>query len=613
MKDTAPGWGQGGLLQLVIEVAREAGDLIRAELERPGGPRGPLGKCPVDDTAEVLIRDRLRAEYPDWQFFGEETGTTGEASEFHWLVDPHDGTSAFQRGHRGSAVSIALLRGEQLVLGVVHAPCPPVGEGDLIAWAEGLPVTRNGEVVDRAWPAELGRYDVVLVSQDADQKPTANAELVAPARFLGVPSVAYRLALTAVGEGEAAVSVAGTADYDFAAAHAIVKAVGGLVVDAHGNEPRYAASGGAVVHSGGLLVGGAPEVVRALVQRPWSKVRAGRREDVPFVRPTGDRVQKAGPRLDRAQGILLGQLIGDALGAQVEFENAGQIAARFPDGVRALRDGGPFNTQAGQPTDDSEMALALARSLVRAGRVDLRDVAEAYVHWFRSDPFDMGNTVRRACAAGSRALAQGRDLAEAMRAAATPGSQANGALMRVSPLAIFTHRDVEGAVRSAIEDARLTHPSPVCLAANAAFVAALVDGLNGGHPASMTHAAALAAQGLDGAEAVLERLELAPREAPVLDAENIGWALHALQNAFFELLNAPSFEEGLVRTVGRGGDTDTNGAITGALLGAAHGAARVPLRWRRAVLSCRASAGTRRPRPTAYWPVDALQLAEALL
>ena len=73
--------------------------------------------------------------------------------------------------------------------------------------------------------------------------------------------------------------------------------------------------------------------------------------------------------LSRAQGCLLGQLIGDSLGSLVEFQRPEQIRRRFPDGVRDMADGGTWNTIAGQPTDDSEMALLLARSLVSLGKV----------------------------------------------------------------------------------------------------------------------------------------------------------------------------------------------------------------------------------------------------
>ena len=65
----------------------------------------------------------------------------------------------------------------------------------------------------------------------------------------------------------------------------------------------------------------------------------------------------------RAQGSLLGQLAGDALGSLVEFQSPNEIRRSYPDGVRELADGGTWNTIAGQPTDDSEMALLLARML----------------------------------------------------------------------------------------------------------------------------------------------------------------------------------------------------------------------------------------------------------
>jgi len=58
------------------------------------------------------------------------------------------------------------------------------------------------------------------------------------------------------------------------------------------------------------------------------------------------------------------KLAGDALGRLVEFLSAEQILQRYPDGVRELADGGTWNTIAGQPTDDSELALLLARMLL---------------------------------------------------------------------------------------------------------------------------------------------------------------------------------------------------------------------------------------------------------
>ena len=77
---------------------------------------------------------------------------------------------------------------------------------------------------------------------------------------------------------------------------------------------------------------------------------------------------------------------------------------------------------------------------------------------------------------------------------------------------------------------------------------------------------------------------------------------------------ARTVEEGLADTILRGGDTDTNAAIAGALLGAVHGREGLPRQWRSMVLSCHPVAGfAQHPRPMACWPVDVFELAERLL
>jgi len=95
-----------------------------------------------------------------------------------------------------------------------------------------------------------------------------------------------------------------------------------------------------------------------------------------------------------------------------------------------------------------------------------------------------------------------------------------------------------------------------------------------------------------------------------------GWVLIAFQNALWQLLHAPSLEEGVVDSVIRGGDTDTNAAIAGALLGAVHGLEAIPAQWRDKLLNCRPEAGmpqVRHPRPECFWPVDALYIAQCLV
>ena len=240
----------------------------------------------------------------------------------------------------------------------------------------------------------------------------------------------------------------------------------------------------------------------------------------------------------------------------------------------------------------------LARTLAK-GSFDEHQVLAAYRSWQRSAPFDIGFTTRRG-------LAGQPDLQ----------SQANGSLMRISPLGIFgAHRPAE-AVEWARADSRMTHPNPVCQDACAVFVAAIAQAISGGtDPQACYEAACQEASKPNVSPSVRECLDRAALATPDDFMTHQGWVLIALQNAFFQLLHAETLVAGLSDTIMCGGDTDTNAAIAGALLGAVYGRDAVRRSWQCALLSCRPLPGspTAHPRPMEFWPVDVLELAERLL
>jgi ADP-ribosylglycohydrolase/fructose-1,6-bisphosphatase/inositol monophosphatase family enzyme len=606
------------LLAPVADAVLQMGALLRSEFHRPGGPRGSGGKALVDAEIARLLKDRLLGLHAcGWH--DEEMPRVVSDSPDKWVVDPQDGTRAFLKGLRGSAISVALVRDGAPVLGVVFAPTAPDDRGDFFAWAENLPPMRNGEMLTpigdapafalsaeargpNLWP--LGAPDrgdlrpgrVVAFNDEAADYARSNHERIAPARFVAVPSIAYRLALAAAGEVDAGISLTSGLDpYDIAGGHAILRGVGGDLVQLDGKPVTYAPS---VWFRG--CIGGRPGTVAELVGRKLdAPARKEKRHPARPARRTASTFM-----LSRAQGALLGQLAGDALGSAVEFQKAEAIRSRHPHGVREITDGGTWNTLAGQPTDDSEMALALARSLAAEGRFNRDAVGRAYVAWGASGPFDIGGTTR----AGLSALAG--------RGRPNTGSESNGALMRVSPIGLFAARSPELAARLAAEDAALTHPNPVCVAASSAFAAAIAAGIGGADPATMLSVAVAQAGSGDAAAKVritiLQSMDVLP---PRFDGSDQGHVVIALANAFHRLYQRQDLEEALVETVGLGGDTDTNAAIAGALLGACQGRDAIPLRWRRAVLSCRAvtSPGVYHPRPKDYWPDDTMELAEAIL
>jgi ADP-ribosylglycohydrolase len=435
----------------------------------------------------------------------------------------------------------------------------------------------------------------------------------------------------------ATVSLQHLSSWDFAAGHALVRAAGGVVVDENGQEMTYTADG----QSSCLRIfGGGRAVVEELVPHAWDGISgSGFGEAAPPpsqapVRAQPGKLVHVPEVLSRAHGCLLGQIAGDALGALVEFAPADRIARVYVDGgPHRLASGGPHDVIAGQPTDDSELALLLARSVVEHDGFSQEAAAGVYAGWFHGwthsespdtcahrwcRPFDVGHTMRQALETISAADVRAGAAAVRARASANTDSQANGGLMRISPLGIWGATRDPGAVAAAARaDAQLTHPHLVCQDASAVFAVTLAAAIRQGFDPQQTYDYAVA--WIRAEDIVLPvRLALeAARQGPPANLETKqGWVLIALQNAFFQLLHAPTLEEAVVATVRRGGDTDTNAAICGALVGAVYGRDAIPGQWRRMILTCRPMPGqsmVKRPRPAMYWPADALVLTERLL
>jgi ADP-ribosyl-[dinitrogen reductase] hydrolase len=597
------------ILPAVVDLVKQAGVWLAAEFSRPDGPRfSDTNTAPIDTEIELFLREHLTALLPA-RFVGEEEGVlAAEANGYCWVVDPHDGTRAFLEGRRGSAISVGLLRRGVPILGVVYAPTSPDRGPDLIAWAEGGVITRNGAPVMIDLSArDLTPADLVFLNHGAGQRPVWSSAACASARFMPLPSIAYRLARVAVGDGIATVTLRPVNAHDIAAGHALLTAAGGVLVAEDGLEVTYGEHGDSRPFA---CFGGAPAAVAALRSRTWRGSTEPRREAK--VALTWPRVAE-GQRFDRALGCMLGMVIGDSLGSQVEFQTADTIRAAYPDGVRDLAASPVWLTLAGQPTDDSELGLTLARSLVRLGRYDPEGAAAAYGCWYASVPFDCGTTTRLAFSAASTAIAA---KAQAARNSADRASQSNGSLMRIAPIGVWA-RNPDDAAHFASEDSSLSHPHPVCRAACACFAAAISAAIQGGDRRAMIETALRIADAaaLEAAPVGAALRQAASGIAPMDFQNHMGWVLTALQNAFFHLAAGSAVEPALIETVGQGGDTDTNATIAGALLGAADGRASLPVRWIMPVLTCRPDVALHpaRPRPDEYWPDDLLDLTEALL
>jgi ADP-ribosyl-[dinitrogen reductase] hydrolase len=270
--------------------------------------------------------------------------------------------------------------------------------------------------------------------------------------------------------------------------------------------------------------------------------------------PSGDLVRR------RAIGAYLGLAVGDALGATVEFMTPREIRAAFRE-HREMAGGGWLRLRRGQVTDDTEMSLALGESILRLGRVDPADAAEAFSAWMRRKPIDIGNTVRRGIASYRRT---GRpDMPE------NAFDAGNGACMRCLPVALATlGADVDGVDQANRAQAHVTHNNPVSDAGTLCVIRMVQGALLGGTAKELK----LLADGLV-AEEPLFAYDRKRSENPS------GFIVDTLRAVFQSLFATDSFEAALIDVVNRGGDADTTGAILGMIAGARYGAAGLPARW----------------------------------
>ncbi len=112
-------------LRAALDAAEQAAVIARSLYQRNLEVRIKADKSPVteaDVRCEIAIREILESRFPDFGFFGEETGSRDEGAESLWLVDPIDGTKAFVREYPMFSTQIALMRRGEIVLGVSSAP-----------------------------------------------------------------------------------------------------------------------------------------------------------------------------------------------------------------------------------------------------------------------------------------------------------------------------------------------------------------------------------------------------------------------------------------------------------------------------------------------------------
>ncbi len=305
---------------------------------------------------------------------------------------------------------------------------------------------------------------------------------------------------------------------------------------------------------------------------PWLR-RPGKSSRVDTIREL--RVRNShGPNVntDRFEGCLLGLALGDALGARYE----GGLAERILWSLIGSTKQGHMRW-----TDDTQMSVDIAESLVAKGEVDADDLALRFAgsyRWSRGYGPSAAKLLKR--------IARGADWRQANRWVHPDGSYGNGAAMRAPVIGLYYADRPEDLADAARRSASVTHAHPLAMEGAVLVASATSLALNSWKPPEILRSAAEHCR-LDPFVARLRIanawLRAAEEPAPSAVRRHLGNAVAASDSCVTAVYIATrfmggSFEEMHAFVVDCGGDVDTIGAMAGAIWGAANGAARLPTR-----------------------------------
>jgi ADP-ribosyl-[dinitrogen reductase] hydrolase len=289
---------------------------------------------------------------------------------------------------------------------------------------------------------------------------------------------------------------------------------------------------------------------------------------------TAARRSPALPR-GRYRGVLLGLAVGNALGLPVEGRPPAWIRDQYPEGLREID-----RHERERPWDDDlAQTVILAEMLAEHGELDLEALAASLVRWADENGRGIGSlthAVITELAAGAPPSVAARQVWE--RGGGTAAG--NGAVMRCAPVALRWRHSGRQLVEQTWRSAIVTHADPRCpwsaVALNAALALALQD-----EPVDLERLA----HWMDDAGApptvgaAIRGVVESTLDALALDDSAMGYTLKAMQVGLWCLVQPADFEDVLVAVVNAGGDTDTNGAVAGAVMGSRVGLSGIPARW----------------------------------
>lgn len=266
--------------------------------------------------------------------------------------------------------------------------------------------------------------------------------------------------------------------------------------------------------------------------------------------------------LDKFYGSIIGLAVGDALGAPIEFLARDQYVP-----ITKMRSGGPFDLKSGQWTDDTSLALCMGISLIEQKKFDAEDIIKRFHQWFRSGYmsatghcFDIGNTTKSA-------LLRYEEIGE-LYSGSPDDPATNGSLMRLAPVPLFFHQNLELALKFSAMSSKITHAPIECMDATRALAFLIIKALKAKTVAEVLH---YQKGDLELCPAIENIMLGSYRLKTRAEISAAGLATTCLEAALWSFYQTDNFNDGVLLAVNLGEDSDTTGAVFGQIAGAFYG------------------------------------------
>ncbi|MBN1546544.1 MAG: ADP-ribosylglycohydrolase family protein [Syntrophaceae bacterium] len=281
---------------------------------------------------------------------------------------------------------------------------------------------------------------------------------------------------------------------------------------------------------------------------------------------------------EKAKGLIFGLAIGDALGYPTEFITLARIKTEFgPNGVA------DFPKSPALFTDDTQMSIAVAEALIKAGDQDLETIMEAikeeFIKWRRSP--ENNRAPGNACLAGVSNMERGVHWSES----GVTDSKGCGSAMRVAPIGYVYQHDPDKLKLVARASGICTHGHRTAIAASigAAYLVKLA--LDGTYPVRMIPETLSFTAGIsrefDTALSKVSECLNWPNEEDGLKYLGEGWiGEEAVALALYCFLRYPDdYKAAVLRGANTNGDSDSIACIAGSISGAYNGIDAIPNEW----------------------------------